>query len=186
MRLVLVESWLAGGARLPAAMNPEPLVRITTDPGLQYIIALPCNGKNIFFRMACSLNYQFRAKMEDVPALFWLPHKESRQHRCAGFEGHVREARRGTCFNAEEARKYPLGRRHIGVHQNSYGFAVVHGCQQTAGKIVLGEQVVSMHAADVVDEFVEIAVIQPADHHRHGKAHQRVIEAGKLPCPEMS
>ena len=42
-----------------------------------------------------------------------------------------------------------------------------------------------MHAANAVDEFVELAIVESANHHAHGISHQRVIEAGEFPCAEM-
>ena len=43
-----------------------------------------------------------------------------------------------------------------------------------------------MQAADAVHISIEPAVVEPADDHPHGMAHQRVVEAGKLPCAQVA
>ena len=43
-----------------------------------------------------------------------------------------------------------------------------------------------MQAADAVDIFVEAAVVEVANDHAHGMAHERVVEAGQLPCAQVA
>jgi len=52
--------------------------------------------------------------------------------------------------------------------------------------IVFMEHAVAVQAADAVHKFIEPAVIQPADDHAHGMAHQGVIKAGELPRAQVA
>ncbi len=54
------------------------------------------------------------------------------------------------------------------------------------GEVVLVEDLIAVHAADAVDVGIERAVIETADDHAHGMAHEGVVEAGKLPRAEVA
>ena len=43
-----------------------------------------------------------------------------------------------------------------------------------------------MQAANAVHKCVYEGIVQPAYHHAHWHPHQRVVEAGELPCSQMS
>ena len=87
--------------------------------------------------------------------------------------------------DAEERHKLALRRGHVRVHQNADRAAGVDGCQQPAAEVVFVNHEVAVEAADAVDLGVEAAVVEPANDHAHGMAHERVVEAGELPCAEV-
>jgi len=61
----------------------------------------------------------------------------------------------------------------------------VDGLQEPAAEVVFRDHEVPVQATDAVDVLIEAAVIEIADDHAHGMTHERVVEAGKLPCAEV-
>ena len=63
-----------------------------------------------------------------------------------------------------------------------------HRRQQSAAKIIFVQNVVAVHAADSVHVGIEPPVNQRSlrDDHSHGIAHERVIEARKLPRAQVA
>lgn len=82
--------------------------------------------------------------------------------------------------------KVPCGGGHIGVHEDAHRSAGTHGGKQAAPEVIFVEYAVAMQAADGVHISVERAIVEAANHHPHGMAHEGVIEAGKLPSAEMA
>ena len=74
-----------------------------------------------------------------------------------------------------------LRRGHVGVHEDADGAALVHGGEEAAAEVVFVEDVVAVHAADAIDVGVEAAVVESADDHAHGMAHEGVVEAEEVP-----
>ncbi len=100
--------------------------------------------------------------------------------------GDAGEAGGGAGGRAEEGDEDALRGRHVGVHEDADGVAAVHGGEEAAGEVVLVEDAVAVEAADAVDEGVDERVVEAADDHGHGVAHEGVVEAGEFPGPEVA
>src|SRR5271157_2950488 len=177
MRLSSIDPRLARRPRLPAAMNPQPLVRIAQNPRLDGAGALLRGSHDVGLFIGGPLKDQLRAEVQHIAPFRLLPHHEPRQNRCAGLQRHARHSRGRAGLFPEKIHEDPLRRSHIRVHQYSHRLALAHGRQQPARKIVLGQHTVAMQAADGVDELVEAPVVQGTNDHAHGMTHQRVIKA---------
>lgn len=80
----------------------------------------------------------------------------------------------------------PPGGRHVCIHQDADRLAMVHRREQAARKVVLVQNTIAMQAADAVHQPVHALIVQATDHHAHGMAHERMVEAGELPGAEVS
>ena len=89
----------------------------------------------------------------------------------------------GTRIHAKELHECALRRGHICICQDAHGLAAAHGCDQAAAEIVFVQHVVAVQAAYAVHKVVQPSVIEAADHHAHGVAHQRVVKAGEHQDP---
>jgi hypothetical protein len=58
----------------------------------------------------------------------------------------------------------------------SISLAPSHGSQQAAREIVLVQDLISVEAADVVDQAIDQRIVQAADHDAHGVTHQRMVK----------
>src|SRR5215469_1038892 len=181
-----IQPRLSGRPRLPPAVNPQPLVWIAANPGLEYIVALLRCREDVGLAIACFRELQRRAEVQHILPLGLLPHAEARHHCRARLERDVRQSSRGARRNPEEVDEFTLRRRHVRVHQDADGAAFVHRFQQAAPEVVLVQNPVAVQAADRVHKLIEHAVVEPADHHPHRVAHQRVVEARQLPRAEVA
>ena len=52
-------------------------------------------------------------------------------------------------------------------------------------KIVLVQHAIAMQTANMIDEVVDQRIVEPANHHAHGMAHERMIKTRQLPGAQM-
>jgi len=181
-----VQVLLSLGAGLPAAVDPEPLFRILADRGLEGCCEEGGVGEGVGCGVGGAGEGELGAEVEYVTLLAGLPDHEAGEDGGVGVLGDAGEAGGGAGGDSEEGHEDALGRRHIGVHEDADGLAVVHGLEEAAGEVVLGEDAVAVEAADAIDEGVDERVVEAADDHAHGVAHERVEEAGQFPSAEVA
>src|ERR1035437_2578582 len=102
MRLSLIQPRLACRPRLPAAMNPQPLVRIAPNPALDGAGAQLRGSHNVGLVVGGALEGQLRAEVQHVAPFGLLPHHEPPQDSRASLESHTRHSRCRTDLLAEE------------------------------------------------------------------------------------
>ena len=182
----LVQTGFAGGASFPAAVDPEPLVGVAADPIFCGGGALLGGGLDVGFGVIGALELNLGAEMEDVFFFIRFPEHESGEYGCACFESYAGQAGGGAGFATKELDKNPLGRGHVGIHEDADGFAGAHGGEQAASEVIFMEDAVAVEASDAVHKVIEAAVVEAADDHAHGVAHEGVVEAGELPRAEVA
>src|SRR4029078_9836430 len=85
----------------------------------------------------------------------------------------------------EERNEDALWRRHVLVHQQPNSVAHLHGCQQTAGEITLGERLVAVQRAITLDQAVDIRIIERAHNDAQRVSMDRMDEGPHLPRAQM-
>src|SRR5665213_886586 len=165
-----IERRLAFGPGLPAAVHPEPLVRMPPDDVFEHGGEAGGVLDGIGFGVAGGDERDLGQEVQDVFLFRFLPDEEAGDDGGAGLERDAGEARSGTGERTEEGYEDSLRRGHVGVHQDADGLAGAHCADQPAGKVVLVQDAVAVAATDAVDHAVDERIVQAADDHTHGIA----------------
>ena len=114
-----VQRRLSRRTRLPSPMDPQPLVRVAPNPGLEHVIALLSQRKSVCAGILVASDLQLRPEVQNVLSFRSLPQHEPRKHRCSGLQRHARQPGRSARGDPKEPRELARRRSHIGVHQNA-------------------------------------------------------------------
>src|SRR5207244_2522884 len=87
---------------------------------------------------------------------------------------------------AEKRDEDPLWRRHVGVHEDSDGFAGMHCSQHSTDKIVFVEGLVAAQRPVTLDQRVHSRMVKAAHHQAHGMAVSGMRVRADLPSAEMA
>ncbi len=129
--LAVSSQYILGGwrARLPAAVNPKPLLGIFADHGFQ-------NGmktRGVRVDVTCNGNFRIEAQHE---LLFRLrPKCEARNDGGTGVSGQARKTRPGAGADAEEVHENSVVERGILIDQNAHRIIGGKGLQDAAGVV---------------------------------------------------
>jgi hypothetical protein len=176
-----VDPGVAFGTRLPAAVHPQPLVRILPNIALDRLGEKRGICDHICFEISRGNEGYAGTEAKDILPSFLLPKQETRKHLRSGLHGNARQTRTRTCQAAEEVDKDTLRRGHIRVHEDADGFSATHRGQEPTRKVVFVQNLVTMQAANAVDKVVYEAIVEPANNYAHGITHERMVETGQLP-----
>jgi len=176
-------------------VDPEPLVGVAADPGLDGGRTARRGGEDVRFGVGGTGERQLGAEVQNITPfgaaaaalpLTRFPDEKARQDCGVGLEGDAGQRGGGAGLRPEEGDEDALRRGHVGVHEDADGLAAVHGGEQAAGEVVLVQDAVAVAAAEGVDEGVHAGVVEAADDHAHGVAHHRVVEARELPRAQVA
>src|SRR5438309_2009850 len=142
-----VQRRLAGWPCLPAAMHPEPLIRITPDDVLNNTGELCRVGYDVCFVISGANQLDCWIETQYVFTKLRIPHRKCRHHGGVGAQGNTGEPAGCICRNAEEIHEHSLRRGHVRVHEDAYGFSGVHGREQAADEITFIHGAIAVHGA---------------------------------------
>ena len=143
-------------------MQPEPLVRVTSDVVFDHAREHGGVGDDVSLVVAGAEEFERGIEAQDIFSELAIPGRESRHDRRIRAQGDAREAAGRVRGDAEEIYEYALRRRHVGVHEDADNFAGAHGGEQAADEVVFADGFVAMHGAVALDERVDIGIVQRA------------------------
>src|ERR1035437_3020278 len=126
MRLSLLQPRLARRPRSPAAMNPQPLVRIAPNPALAGAGTQLRGSHNVCLVVGGALEGQLRAEVQHVAPFGLLQPHEARQNGRPCLQRHARHSRTGAGLLAEKIHEDALRRGHVRVHQKAPPLPLAH------------------------------------------------------------
>src|ERR1041385_8352555 len=150
---------LAFRTRLPAAVNPEPLVGILANHFFQFRL----QGLSIAGEIAG--NGERRGETKDVAALPIAPEGEAGNHGGAGMRGEFGEAGAGAGFLAEEVDEDAVGDAGVLIGQDTHGLIRGQGFENRAAEIFLADGHVSRESAAAFDHRIEIRIVERTHNH---------------------
>src|SRR5262249_41520170 len=104
---VLIQGGLAGRARLPTAMDPQPLVRVLPNDAFQHALNSLSIGLHV------SGYFDLRIKTQPIARLLFFPQSKTRNHGCAAMMCEFDKRRSGAGFLAKKIDKHTFGRRRV-------------------------------------------------------------------------
>src|SRR5579883_2101178 len=163
-RMVSVERRLARRTGLPAAMHPEPLVRIAAHKVLDHLREALGVGQDVLLVVSGA----------------------DQGHRGIGAQGDAGQAAGRAGGHSEEIDEDALGRGHVGVHEDSDGGALLDGAEQFPGGIVLEDGRIAVQGAVAADQGVEVGIIERPHDEVERVAVEGMGEGRELPAPQVS
>ena len=113
---------MSRGAGLPAAVNPEPLVRVSLHCALDDIGHLLRGSLHVALGISTDGKFESRL-VEDAEAFrFVVPNTEGRDHRGATVQRDAGNAGGGASRDAEKVHKNALVRKRVLIRQDADGF----------------------------------------------------------------
>src|SRR5271166_595067 len=157
-----IQRWLAWWARLPAAVDPEPLVGILPDDVFDYFREFCGVSRDVCFVIGGADQLDGGTKAQDVFAQCLIPNGKAGDDSGVGAQRNSRQATGGAGWDTEEIDEHPLRRSHVGIHKDADSFAVAHGREQSAHEIVLVDGAVAVHGAVTLQKSIDVRIVQRA------------------------